>query len=65
MSAEYQSVSFTVKVTLHIEINDLITELSLQQILGSFEFTKTNEVNLHCYCAESFFKLLKLGLRVY
>ena len=36
------------------------------QILGSFEITKTNKVNLHgFFCTDSFLKLLKLGLRVY
>ena len=38
------------------------------QILGSFEITKTNEVNMHGFCTDSFFKWLiklNLGLRVY
>ena len=34
-------------------------------ILGSAEITKTNEVNLHGFCADAFLILLKLGLRVY
>ena len=43
------------------------TELDMlrSQILGSFEITKTNEVNLHTFCTDSFLKWLKLGLRVY
>ena len=35
------------------------------QILGSFESTKTNEVNLHGFCTNSILKWLRLGLRVY
>ena len=33
--------------------------------MGSSEITKTNEVNLHGFCTDSFLKWLKLGLRVY
>ena len=30
------------------------------QVLGSFEITKTNEVNLHGFCTDSFLKLFKI-----
>ena len=33
-----------------------IKDMLRSQILGSFEFAKTNEVNLHGYCDESFSK---------
>ena len=34
-------------------------------ILGSSENTKTNEVNMHGFCTDTFLNCLKVGLRIY
>ena len=45
----------SVVLLAHIDRFSLFRMLR-SQILGSFEITKKNEVNLHCFCTDSFLK---------
>ena len=60
-----QSKRYSQKVKSSLKVSYIYSPMLRSQIPGSFEFTKTNEVNLHDFCTDSFLKWLKLSLRVY